>query len=245
MREEAEINDYVEKATKLMFYRGCTFWLSPSVMEPKYESFFFVENIKVNNNQRILDLGTGTGFLAILLAPSAKEVVATDVNPKAASCARTNVFLNNMNDKITVLEGDLFEPVKGNKFDLIVTNPPQMPTPECKKRNWDSQSLADDGGPDGRIIVDHILRDVNDYLEYGGRFFMIHMGTIELKKTIDMLEEAGLKTRIEAEIKCPLGKLTFERKEYIEKMGLKFELEGTTVPYQRLSVVSAVKLRRD
>jgi len=241
MQEKYEIEKYEWNATKFLFYEGKIFWLSPSVMEPKYESFFFEEHIKIKNGDAVLDLGTGTGFLAVLLSPKAKKVIATDISPSAIKCARINIFLNKADDKITVLQGNLFEPAKNEKFDLIVTNPPQMPTPPENKRHWDELSLADDGGTDGRVIVDEILYNVKNFLNPGGRFQMVHLGVIDVKKTMRILKNEGLKCCITAEIRCPLGRLTFERKKYLESIGVKFELDERGVPLQNIRVVTAIK----
>lgn len=236
-----EIEKYEENATKFLLYKGYIFWLSPFVMEPKYESFFFENNIKVKSNDVVLDLGTGTGFLAILLSSRARRVIGTDISLYAVKCARINAFLNNVNGNVTILHGNLFEPVKNKKFDLIVTNPPQMPTPPERRRYWDELSLADEGGDDGRIVVDQILHNVKDFLKPGGKFQMVHLGVIDVKETLRILENEGLNACITAEIKCPLGRLTFERKEYLERMGVKFQLDKRGVPLQTISVVTASK----
>lgn len=71
-----------------------------------------------------LDLGTGSGVQAIFAATRGFTVTATDINPHAVRCARANVLLNRMEDKVTVLEGDLFAPARGETFDLVIFNPP-------------------------------------------------------------------------------------------------------------------------
>lgn len=71
-----------------------------------------------------LDLGTGCGVQAVFLAKRGFAVTASDINPHAVRCARANVLLNRMEDRIKVVEGDLFAPVEGEEFDLVVFNPP-------------------------------------------------------------------------------------------------------------------------
>jgi release factor glutamine methyltransferase len=72
----------------------------------------------------VLDMGTGSGVAAIAAAPRAKRVVAVDVNPEAVRCARINALLNHVEDRVEVREGDLFAPVAGQRFDLVLFNPP-------------------------------------------------------------------------------------------------------------------------
>lgn len=72
----------------------------------------------------VLDLGTGSGVLAVAAARSARSVVAVDLNPAAVRCARINALLNGVEDRVEVREGDLFDPVAGERFDVVLCNPP-------------------------------------------------------------------------------------------------------------------------
>ncbi len=71
-----------------------------------------------------LDMGTGSGVGAIFAARLGYRVTAVDINPEAVRCARINTLLNHRERQIDVREGDLFAPVAGEKFDLILFNPP-------------------------------------------------------------------------------------------------------------------------
>jgi HemK-related putative methylase len=73
---------------------------------------------------RALDMGTGSGVGAVFLARRGWRVTAVDVNPEAVRCARINALLNRLEDRIDVRHGDLFAPVAGERFDLILFNPP-------------------------------------------------------------------------------------------------------------------------
>jgi len=73
---------------------------------------------------RVLDMGTGTGIGAVIAAQWAAQVDAVDINPEAARCARINALLHTMDDRIVVYEGDLFEPVQGRRYDVVLFNPP-------------------------------------------------------------------------------------------------------------------------
>jgi HemK-related putative methylase len=71
-----------------------------------------------------LDMGTGSGIGAVFAAQLAGKVVAVDVNPAAVRCARINVLLNRVEERVDVLEGDLFAPVGAQRFDVVLFNPP-------------------------------------------------------------------------------------------------------------------------
>lgn len=73
---------------------------------------------------RALDLGTGTGIVAIFAARRGYGVVGVDINPEAVRCARLNLLLNNLEGRVEIRAGDLFTPVAGERFDLVLFNPP-------------------------------------------------------------------------------------------------------------------------
>ncbi len=72
----------------------------------------------------VLDMGTGSGIAALFAALLGYQVVAVDLNPEAVRCASINALMNRMERQIEVLHGDLFAPVAGRKFDLVLFNPP-------------------------------------------------------------------------------------------------------------------------
>ena len=73
---------------------------------------------------RALDVGTGSGIGAIFAARLGYQVVGIDVNPQAVRCARINVLLNDLDDRVAIHQGNLFAPVAGQRFDLVTFNPP-------------------------------------------------------------------------------------------------------------------------
>ena len=71
-----------------------------------------------------LDMGTGSGIVAITCARGGYRVIGVDVTPAAVRCARANILINDVQDHVHVLQGDLFAPVEGKEFDLVTFNPP-------------------------------------------------------------------------------------------------------------------------
>jgi methylase of polypeptide subunit release factors len=109
---------------------------------------------------RALDMGTGSGVQALLLAHHADEVVATDVNPRSLEFASFNAALNGLTT-IDVREGSLFEPVAGERFDLVVSNPPYVISP-------DTDVLYRDGALPGDSFSEAVVRQAPAFLVEGG-----------------------------------------------------------------------------
>lgn len=112
---------------------------------------------------RSLDLGTGCGVQALHLARHSGRVVATDVNAKALRLTRFNAALNDVADRVDVRDGSFFEPVAGERFDLIATNPPFVISPATGER-----LVYRDSGLPGDRVVEDIVRAAPDHLTEGG-----------------------------------------------------------------------------
>jgi hypothetical protein len=111
---------------------------------------------------RSLDLGTGCGVQALHLATHSGTVVATDVNQRALRITRLNAALNEV-DNIEVRDGSFFEPVRGERYDLIATNPPFVISPAQGER-----LVYRDSGLPGDQVVEHIVRTAPSHLADGG-----------------------------------------------------------------------------
>jgi HemK-related putative methylase len=127
-----------------------------------------VEHMDVPAGGTVLDLCTGSGVLAVFAAQKAHDVIGIDINPRAIEFAKLNSQLNALDHKVQWIVGDLFEPVKGRRFDAILANPPFEPT-QTGRPNY----LHSDGGEDGLTIVRKIIFQVPEYLEEHGSFQMM------------------------------------------------------------------------
>ncbi len=113
----------------------------------------------------VLDLGTGSGIQALCAATHAERVVAVDVNPRSVGIARASVQLNGA-DNVEVREGSWFEPVEGEVFDLAVSNPPFVISPE-------NRLVYRDGGMEGDALCGALLADLPVHLAPRGRAVML------------------------------------------------------------------------
>ena len=224
----------------ILFYKNFLFILDNNSYKPKYDSFFLEENIILENGETALDIGTGIGFHAVSMGKKASKVVAVDVNQKSVKFANVNILINGVEDIVEVRHGHFLETVKSEeKFDLIITNPPQMPTPFDKLRD-DWYGYANFGGTDGRAILDLIIQNANKCLKEGGRLQILHPMYSNIPKTIEMLESLDFDVEITAEKYFPVGNLSFKRASYLTEIGFPFiERNGKLMQY--FAVITARK----
>lgn len=130
-----------------------------------------------------LDMGTGSGVGAVFAARSGFRVVGVDINPDAVRCARINVLLNRLEDRVEIRAGDLFAPVGDERFDLVLFNPPffRGVPKDALDRAWRS--------PD---VIERFARGLPPHLEPGGRALLVLSTDGEGKAMLDALEGAGL-----------------------------------------------------
>jgi release factor glutamine methyltransferase len=101
----------------------------PQVFNPKLfrTGAFLVESLDgqlIPRGAQVLDMGTGSGVGAVFAARWARRVVAVDVSRQAVRCAHINALLHEVENRVDVREGDLFGPVAGERFDVVLFNPP-------------------------------------------------------------------------------------------------------------------------
>ena len=165
------------------------FEVSRDVLIPRPDTETLVENVIQTARlqagleaPRVLDLCTGSGCIACAIAHELKAatVLATDVSPAAVAVARRNVERLKLGDRVSVEQGDLYEPlsrvVDARPFDLIVSNPPYIPTAQVSKldrsvRDYEPHQALD-GGPDGLTLHRRTMEEAGDRLVPGGRVYL-------------------------------------------------------------------------
>lgn len=174
------------------------FCVSHKVMIPRPETETVVEKameiIASNNLKRIIDIGTGSGIIAITISLNFPEleIYATDISEDALEVARRNAILHGVDSRIKFIRSDLFRQIDPEmKFDLVVSNPPYIPTSEIsflpeEIRNYEPK-IAFDGGHDGLEIIRRIARDAHSYLEDGG-FLILEIGDGQASSVLEILK---------------------------------------------------------
>lgn len=125
---------------------------------------------------KVLDLGTGTGVIPILMSAKTKaeHFSALEIQPESAEMAKRSVTLNDLQDKIDIIEGDIkkaAEIFKPSSFDVITTNPPYMNFEGGLKNSYDPKTIA---RHEVLCSLDDVAFAAQRLLKFGGKFFMVH-----------------------------------------------------------------------
>jgi release factor glutamine methyltransferase len=179
---------------------GLSFHVNEHVLVPRPDTETLIDvarSLRADRDApcRILDLCTGSGAIAIALAkelPGA-TIVATELSIEAVAVAKKNAERNAVADRVSVRLGDLFAPVAGERFDLIVSNPPYIasaviPTLSAEVRREPRMAL--DGGADGLGFYDRICAVAREYLTPGGALVVEH-GFDQADAVRERFERAG------------------------------------------------------
>ncbi|MGW7427631.1 HemK2/MTQ2 family protein methyltransferase [Streptomyces sp. NPDC054813] len=170
----------------------------------------------VSAGAAVLDMGTGAGALALAAARRGARVTAVDRTYRAVLAARFNARLARL--PVEVLHGDLFGPVTGRRFDLVVSNPPYVPAPGSVPRH--RAAVAWDAGVDGRLLLDRICRRAHTSLVPGGVLLLVHSALCGIAPTLAALERSGLEARVTDRRLVPFGPVLRSRRSWLHERGL-------------------------
>jgi len=177
------------------------FYVNKFVLDPRPETEGIIEeSIKIFNDKKahlkILDIGTGSGAIAISLAREFEnaEIVAIDISEDAIKVANNNIITKNLDERIQ-LKKTSFENIKDN-FDLIVSNPPYLTKNEIKNisdeiRNFEPL-LALFGGEDGLDFYQAFSKQINKNLKKGG-YLILEIGGSQFSDCREIFRDSGLK----------------------------------------------------
>lgn len=174
---------------------GMSFLVTPSVFNPKVPrtgEFLasLLDTNLVSRNHEVLDMGAGSGVCAVFAARHAARVVAVDINPAAVRCTGINALLNGMEGRIEARQGDLFAPVCGERFDLILFNPPFLRgTPQNDRdKAWRSSDVGE-----------RFAADLRSHLKRGGSALVVLSTFGDARHFLDEFSKRDLEISVLAE----------------------------------------------
>lgn len=167
-----------------------------NVYIPAEDSYLLADNLEIKSGQSVLEIGTGSGIVAMYASKLTDDITVTDINFDACLLAEKN-FKDNGIENIEILFGNLFEPVKNRKFDVILFNTPYLPTEDDEVLD-DTINYAFDGGLNGRKVIDLFLNEVGNHLNDGGIVQLIQSSLSGNEETLEKLDSLGFIAEIAA-----------------------------------------------
>ena len=187
----------IEHITHQKEFMKLNFYVDENVLIPRQDTEILVEEVidiaKKIKAKKILDLCTGSGAIAVSLAKYIDncEVTALDISPKALEIAKLNAKNNEVENKITFIESDIFENLPLEKYDIIVSNPPYIKKEIIKTLNKDVQReprIALDGGNDGLDFYRKIIKEAYEYLKFKG-YLCLEIGYDQKEDVIQLINQ--------------------------------------------------------
>lgn len=132
--------------------------------------------VKVNKGDKVVDLGTGTGILPILMEAktNAESFVAIDIQPESVEMANRSVVMNNQQDKIKIIEGDIktaSSDLGAGMYDVVTSNPPYMNNSHGLVNPDEAKAIA---RHELKCSLEDVVREASKLLKVGGKFYMVH-----------------------------------------------------------------------
>jgi release factor glutamine methyltransferase len=190
----------------------------PGVYRPQEDTALLaaaIDDLTIPAGARALDLCTGTGAQALTLARrGARTVLAVDLSRRALASARLNAFVHQL--PVRPCRGGLARALREGPFDVVVANPPYVPSPAPavrSTRGWDA-------GPDGRAILDPLCSAARTLLRPGGTLLLVQSTMSDVDRSRELLGAQGLRTSIARSARIPFGPVLSGRTAFLEAGGL-------------------------
>jgi release factor glutamine methyltransferase len=190
----------------------------PGVFVPRSDTWLLAAHLRRQPQVEgaVADVCTGSGALAIAAAlASATSVTAIDVSRRALLSARLNARLNGV--RVRTRRGSLLAAVPAERFDMIVSNPPYLPSDEPRPLGSARHTEA---GADGRSLLDRLIEQAPAHLRPGGVLIVTHSSVNGEDETLEAMRAAGLEPRVLERRRGPLGPLLAPRAPMLEARGL-------------------------
>lgn len=201
------------------------FLAADGVYPPQQDSQLLVETMESTAlvpGRRVLDLCTGSGFVAIAAAEmGAASVTAFDICPRAVRCSRGNAVDAGVD--VDVRQGSWTVALDCGPFDVIVSNPPYVPIPPESDAELIPSSAGPEwawnGGANGRLVLDPLCETAADLLSDGGSMLLVQSVFADPLRSLDSLRSTGMAAEIVASQWIPFGPVLSAQTKWLEDTG--------------------------
>ncbi len=202
------------------------FLTADGVYPPQHDTLLLIDAMERSSlvpGRRVLDLCTGSGAVAIAAAElGAASVTAFDVCPRAVRCSQGNAVHAGVD--VDVRAGSWTCALDCAPFDVVVSNPPYVPTPpvddSCYIDSAAGPSWAWNAGPDGRLVLDPLCASASNLLCEGGSMLLVQSAIADAQRSLDILWSHELCAEIVASQRIPFGPVLSVRAGWLEDTGL-------------------------
>lgn len=180
-------------------FLGLSFMVTPAVLIPRLDTETLVREAaaRLGGAARVADIGTGSGAIAVAMAALLPQatVVAVDISPGALEVARANAMRNGVGERVDFRQGDLLEPLRGETFDAILSNPPYIDEAEWEELMPEVRRYEPKGaltpGPDGLALYRRLAHEAPALLAPKG-FLAVEVGHRQAGAVGELFAAAGL-----------------------------------------------------
>lgn len=160
-----------------------------NVYDPSHDSYLISSVVKYHG--KVVDLGSGSGYLTAKLVMAGNEVIAIDISPYAVMSTKETLISNNVyNEYVHIIQGDGLKPLRRDKFiDAIYVNPPYLPVYEF--HNWLSRSWS--GGSEGIQVFLNMIEGINELLKESGVIYFTLSTCSNIDRAVEWLSNVGFK----------------------------------------------------
>ncbi|MFF5448043.1 HemK2/MTQ2 family protein methyltransferase [Streptomyces sp. NPDC012888] len=191
----------------------------PGVYRPQEDTRLLeaaLDDERVGPGREVLEIGTGSGAVALRAAEAGARVTAVDAAWPAVLAARLNAWRRRV--PLNVLHGDFATRSAGRRYDLVLANPPYVPSPDARPPAR-GQARAWDAGHDGRAVIDRICQAAPALLRPGGVLLLVHSGMCGSDRTLDLLGRNGLTATVTARHRVAWGPVLRSRRAWLQERG--------------------------
>ncbi|WP_182360021.1 HemK2/MTQ2 family protein methyltransferase [Tomitella gaofuii] len=218
----------------------------PGVYRPQEDTALLIEALRarpMTAATSVLDVCTGSGAVAVAAAAAgSRHVIAVDVCRRAVWTARCNALLHG-HRCVDVRRADMTDPRAAGRFDLIVCNPPYVPTPPASRTRGAEQAW--NAGARGRALLDPLCTRLPSMLTDEGRLLIVQSECADIDRTVALLARRCADARVVARRRIPFGPVMSARSGYLERAGLLPDPAARPgVETEEIVVVEAVKTAR-